>query len=237
MEAQWKMSRGQIILSIITTVGFILLSGIVIFYQDDVPDKLEKAWYLILGAWITNWTTIINWNFGSSRSSSEKNAAIMSKLGIAVLASAIALGGCSWVDKTWNPTGKTICDQPGYESSLICEVTQKYGTTPEAANGILLDAVAIDVIVKPEHREFMCLFLKRVAEIYASPLGSNWSSFMEAFNLQIRDLNPEQQQLIWQVLQRRFPLLDLNVNVFINQYDDYLLKQAWQAHYDQLACE
>jgi len=66
------MNRGQIIIGSITTLGFIALTGFYFLGPSTVPSVLEKPMLLVTGAWITNFSTIINWLFGSSQGSADK---------------------------------------------------------------------------------------------------------------------------------------------------------------------
>ncbi len=66
------MSKGQIIIGSITTLGFIALSAFYFFGSASISPLLEKPLLLITGCWITNFTTIINWLFGSSKGSADK---------------------------------------------------------------------------------------------------------------------------------------------------------------------
>lgn len=66
------MNRGQIIIGTITSVGFIALSAFYFFGPQTISPDLEKPLLLVTGCWITNFTTVINWLFGSSKSSSDK---------------------------------------------------------------------------------------------------------------------------------------------------------------------
>ena len=67
------MNKGQIIIGSITTLGFIALTAFYFFSPSTAP-ALEKPLLLVTGCWMTNMTTIINWLFGSSKSSSDKTA-------------------------------------------------------------------------------------------------------------------------------------------------------------------
>lgn len=78
----WRMTKGQIILAAIVTFGFILVSILVVltaYGNNEIPESLEKFWLMIFTAWTVNFTTIINWNFGSSKSSADKTALLSNK--------------------------------------------------------------------------------------------------------------------------------------------------------------
>lgn len=78
-----KMTKGQVILASIVTVGFLLLSGIVIIYAwkgQPLPSEIREFWLMVFTAWILNFNTIIQWNFGSSKGSADKTAMMAAKL-------------------------------------------------------------------------------------------------------------------------------------------------------------
>jgi len=70
------MNKGQVIIGSITTLGFIGLSAFY-FFGGSVSPMVEKPLLLVTGCWITNFTTIINWLFGSSKSSADKTAMLV----------------------------------------------------------------------------------------------------------------------------------------------------------------
>ena len=74
------MPKGQIIIGSITTIGFIALTAFYFFGSVEVAEKLKDPLLLVTGCWITNFTTIVNYLFGSSKGSSDKNDIIKSKL-------------------------------------------------------------------------------------------------------------------------------------------------------------
>jgi hypothetical protein len=139
--------------------------------------------------------------------------------------------GCAVVNKIWNPTSKTICDEPEFaEGSLICQVATEYETTPEALNNILLDGVAIGAIAEPEERAEICGFLSDLSKFYV--VGMDWSTL-----LQYVKLSAEQSRLINSIIQRRIPMQEFYVDMVISKQDDWLLREGWQQHWDQLFCE
>ena len=68
-------NRGQSILGIVIVSGFIALTGMLVFSRifPDIPDWARENIALITGAWISNFTTVVGWYFGSSKGSSEKS--------------------------------------------------------------------------------------------------------------------------------------------------------------------
>jgi hypothetical protein len=66
------MNKGQIIIGSITTLGFIILSGFFFFGSSEISKDLREPLLLVTGCWITNFTTLINWLFGSSKGSADK---------------------------------------------------------------------------------------------------------------------------------------------------------------------
>lgn len=71
------MTRGQIALSIVITAGFIILTALMALYRADMPAWVQQNFNLVVGAWIVNFTTVVNWFFGSSKGSSDKTAALI----------------------------------------------------------------------------------------------------------------------------------------------------------------
>lgn len=68
------MSKGQIILAAIIQAGFIGLTALFFLAPDAIPVAAEKPLTMVIGAWIVNFTTVVNWLFGSSKGSSDKTA-------------------------------------------------------------------------------------------------------------------------------------------------------------------
>ena len=75
----FKMSIGQIVIAAIVQIGFIILTALYFLRPDVIPVELKDQAALITGAWITNFTTIVNWNFGSSKGSADKNSLLAGK--------------------------------------------------------------------------------------------------------------------------------------------------------------
>ena len=145
--------------------------------------------------------------------------------------SAIILGGCTTVNQIYNPGDKSVCDDAAFaQNSLICQVTEKYETTPEAMNGILLDASSIATVVKPESREPVCEFLVDLKSYYL--IEANWLSLT-----QFLELEAQQSRQIDQIINRRIPVADFSVDKIIGPEDDGLLRKAWKMHYDNLYCD
>ncbi len=74
------MTKAQRNLAIVFTVGFILLTAGIVFLPKDIGDSLKSPLMMIIGSWITNMTTIVNYNFGSSAGSKAKTLAIMGQM-------------------------------------------------------------------------------------------------------------------------------------------------------------
>lgn len=74
------MNKGQIIIGSITTAGFIGLSAFFFFGPSVVSESLREPLLLVTGCWITNFTTLINWMFGSSKGSSDKTILLSKKV-------------------------------------------------------------------------------------------------------------------------------------------------------------
>ena len=68
------MTKGQIILAVVVQGGFILLTALLFFKPEIITDSSREPIMMIVGAWIVNVGTIINWFFGSSKGSSDKTA-------------------------------------------------------------------------------------------------------------------------------------------------------------------
>ena len=68
------MSKGQIILAAIIQVGFIGVSAVWWFAPESIPPVAEKPLTMIVGAWIVNFTTVVNFLFGSSKGSADKTS-------------------------------------------------------------------------------------------------------------------------------------------------------------------
>jgi hypothetical protein len=70
------MLKSQIILAVVITSGFIVITILAFSLQKDTV--LGEAYRGILqalaGAWIVNFTTMVNYNFGSTKGSAEKTA-------------------------------------------------------------------------------------------------------------------------------------------------------------------
>lgn len=69
------MSKGQSILGVVIVAGFIALTGMLIFSRlvPEIPDWARENIALITGAWISNFTIVVSWFFGSSKGSSDKS--------------------------------------------------------------------------------------------------------------------------------------------------------------------
>ncbi|RLI49281.1 MAG: hypothetical protein DRP09_20780 [Candidatus Thorarchaeota archaeon] len=77
------MSIGQIILATVVTVGFIFLTYLYFTMKSHpgtLPPLLKENIGLMTGCWITNFTTLINWSFGSSKGSDDKTKALLTAM-------------------------------------------------------------------------------------------------------------------------------------------------------------
>jgi len=159
----------------------------------------------------------------------------------ALIALAVFIGfllvGCQWFNQAFNLSGKSYCDDPAFaENSLICKVFSRYGVQPEAVNGLLLDAAAIEAIVEPEHVPVMCGILEKMGSYYVQPGEKVWDELLSKFILDRSDLTPEQGRLIAGVITRRVPVLEFDVPQVISAEDDVLLRAAYKSHRGNLGC-
>ena len=70
------MSKGQIILAVIIECGFVLITALYFLAPDSIPEAVDKNFGVIITAWIVNFTTVINYQFGSSKGSADKTSII-----------------------------------------------------------------------------------------------------------------------------------------------------------------
>jgi len=68
------MTKGQIIIAAIVNVGFIGLTIVYFYRPESLPSAVTDQASMITGCWIANFTTVINWFFGSSKGSSDKTS-------------------------------------------------------------------------------------------------------------------------------------------------------------------
>lgn len=181
----WKMTRGQIILSVIVTLGFLILSAVVVWFayaDGDVPQGLEKFWLMVFTAWTVNFTTIINWNFGSSKGSSDKNAILAHQgrgqsgsASVWLIMAALAvfgflIFGCSYI-KDMYQVEKPVCDRVEYEQSALCQIARDQGVEPEHVHYPIVDGTRIYVAVKPEDYSKVKEFVSEIrGYIEANPM-------------------------------------------------------------------
>jgi hypothetical protein len=66
------MTSFHYILAIVVNLGFIGLTTLYFFAPDIIPEQLKTQASLITGAWISNFTMVISYFFGSSKSSADK---------------------------------------------------------------------------------------------------------------------------------------------------------------------
>jgi len=73
------MTKGQIILAVIVQAGFIAITAFFFFAKTALHTEYQELIAGIVGAWIVNSTTIVNWFFGSSKGSADKTALLTKK--------------------------------------------------------------------------------------------------------------------------------------------------------------
>jgi CBS domain containing-hemolysin-like protein len=71
------MSRAQTTLSVVLTAGFILITLSFFFIPEKIPERLDKPFMMVIGAWVVQMTTLVNYHFGSSQGSADKNKLLM----------------------------------------------------------------------------------------------------------------------------------------------------------------
>ena len=64
------------ILAMLVGGGFFALSSAMLFMKGGLPPESKEPILLILGAWISCFTTVIGYFFGSSQGSKDKSDAI-----------------------------------------------------------------------------------------------------------------------------------------------------------------
>ena len=65
-----KKNFNMYLLTYIIVLGFIAITGMLFF--KPIPEGASDAVYMIFGAWISGFTGIVSYFFGSSKSSSDK---------------------------------------------------------------------------------------------------------------------------------------------------------------------
>ena len=66
------MSKGQISLGIIVVSIFGAVMALYLIKPDFIPSE-NREWSMLIGALISQFTTVLNYFFGSSKGSSDKN--------------------------------------------------------------------------------------------------------------------------------------------------------------------
>jgi hypothetical protein len=74
-----SFSAIQIGIGSLQLAGFVLLTALFFVKPDSVPGAINESLDLIVGAWIVNTTTVVNWVFGSSKGSADKTELIARK--------------------------------------------------------------------------------------------------------------------------------------------------------------
>jgi FtsH-binding integral membrane protein len=65
----WK-EKFMMILAVVIVLG--TLGAIILLMKWDVPSENTEALYLVLGAFIASFSSVVNYFFGSSKGSSDK---------------------------------------------------------------------------------------------------------------------------------------------------------------------
>jgi hypothetical protein len=73
------MIKAHYILAGIITAGFIGLTGFYFFGPKEISDTLKDPLLMVAGCWI-NFTTVVSYFFGSSKSSSDKTAILEKRI-------------------------------------------------------------------------------------------------------------------------------------------------------------
>ncbi len=68
------MSKWQYILALLVTVGFFGIMALILFTDIQISEQFEKPLNLLIGALISQFTTIISYFYGSSKGSADKTA-------------------------------------------------------------------------------------------------------------------------------------------------------------------
>lgn len=68
--------KAQFILAGVITVGFLVVTAFYFFGPTEISGGLKEPMLLVTGAWITNLTTVVQYFFGSSKGSADKNELI-----------------------------------------------------------------------------------------------------------------------------------------------------------------
>jgi hypothetical protein len=71
------MIKAHYILAGIITAGFIGLTGFYFFGPKEISETLKDPLLMVAGCWISNFTTVVSYFFGSSKSSSDKTALLV----------------------------------------------------------------------------------------------------------------------------------------------------------------
>jgi len=69
------MNRNQMVLAIVVISGFIFITSLYFFNNipENIPSFIKEHLGLIVGWWGAAFITVINWVFGSSQGSADKN--------------------------------------------------------------------------------------------------------------------------------------------------------------------
>ncbi len=71
-----KLTIAHYVLAGFVVAGFTALTGLLLYFKGDMPEYLQETFYLLVGAWISAFITVVQYWFGSSKGSADKNATI-----------------------------------------------------------------------------------------------------------------------------------------------------------------
>ena len=66
--------KAQVVLAAVITIGFIIITILAFTQQNDniMGEVYKGILQMLAGAWIVNFTTMVNYHFGSTKGSAEK---------------------------------------------------------------------------------------------------------------------------------------------------------------------
>ena len=74
------MTKAQTIIGSIIAAGFVFLSLFIVYlFYTGGTEALKDHLCSIIMAWVVNFTTLVNYHYGSSKGSSDKNVALFNK--------------------------------------------------------------------------------------------------------------------------------------------------------------
>jgi len=75
------MTKWQYAIAALNTVGFFGILAVMMLTDIKIAAEYEKAFGLLIGALISQYTIVVGYFFGSSKGSSDKNATIYKAMG------------------------------------------------------------------------------------------------------------------------------------------------------------